>query len=84
MKPDDKRTLEYRGFQAVITFDEGEQRFRGDVTSAPDMAPLHGDSVEAVRQAFVQAVDHRHHEATMEAFRRASEGYEEVFRELAK
>lgn len=84
MKPDDKRTMEYRGFQAVITFDESEQRFRGDITSAPDMSSLHGATVDEVRQAFVRAVDHRHHEVTMEAFEQASQGYEEVFRELAK
>ena len=84
MNPDDKRIMEYRKFQVAISFDEHEQRFRGEITPSCEMTPVHGDSIEEVRQAFVQAVDRHHHKATLEAYERTRENYDEVFSELAK
>ncbi len=49
--------MKYKNYEAVISFDEGDEILHGRVLNVRDIISFHGESIEEVRQAFEEAVD---------------------------
>ena len=49
--------MTYKGYTAIITFDERDNIFHGHLADTYDDVFFEGDSVEALKQAFKEAVD---------------------------
>jgi predicted HicB family RNase H-like nuclease len=51
-------SLTYKGYAARIEYSDEDQCFVGHIAGISDIVGFHGDSVEEVRTAFHEAVDH--------------------------
>lgn len=49
--------MKYKGYEAVIHYDEDDQILHGRVLNVRDVISFHGESIKEVRQAFEEAVD---------------------------
>ncbi len=49
--------MEYRGYRALVTFDDELDTFNGAVIGTTSVISFEGESVEELRQAFAGAVD---------------------------
>ncbi|VAW73759.1 hypothetical protein MNBD_GAMMA14-2384 [hydrothermal vent metagenome] len=49
--------MKYRGYEAVISFDEEDQILHGRALNVRDVISFHGESTGEVRQAFEEAID---------------------------
>ncbi len=52
MKP-----MKYKGYSARIEYSDEDECFVGRVAGIRDITTFHGESVEEIRQAFVEAMD---------------------------
>ena len=50
-------TMTYRGYAARIDYSEEDGCFIGHIAGISDIVGFHGESVEELRSAFVEAVD---------------------------
>jgi predicted HicB family RNase H-like nuclease len=53
MKP-----MKYKGYAARIEYSEEDRCFVGHIAGIQDIVGFHGDSVDEIRAAFQEAVDH--------------------------
>jgi predicted HicB family RNase H-like nuclease len=49
--------MEYKGYSARVDFDEGANIFHGEVINLRDVVTFEGESVDQLRQAFIDSVD---------------------------
>lgn len=49
--------MRYKDYEAVISFDDDDQVFHGRVINVRDMISFHGESVDELKAAFIEAVD---------------------------
>lgn len=49
--------MEYKGYRAVVEFDDDAEIFHGEVVDLRDVITFEGQSVEELRQAFQDSVD---------------------------
>lgn len=49
--------MKYKDYEAVIRFDDDDQVFHGHVVNVRDVISFHGESVEELKAAFIEAVD---------------------------
>lgn len=61
--------MTYKGYAARIEYSDEDGCFVGHVAGISDIISFHGDSVEEIRTAFHEAVDH--YLASCEAFKKA-------------
>ena len=50
-------TMNYRGYEAVIAYDEDAELFHGEVLNLRDVITFQGNSVPELKQAFADSVD---------------------------
>lgn len=50
--------MTYQGYTAHITYDDRDSIFTGRVLGIKDIIGFHGQSVEELRSAFIEAVEH--------------------------
>ena len=50
-------TMTHRGYAAHIEYSEEDQAFVGHIAGIRDVVGLHGESVQELRAAFIEAVD---------------------------
>ena len=51
-------TMSYKGYEAVIAYDEEADLFHGEVINLRDVLTFQGDSIAGLKQAFGESVDH--------------------------
>lgn len=49
--------MEYKGYEAVVNYDEEAKIFSGEVTNTTDVITFQGESVPEVEKAFHDSVD---------------------------
>ncbi len=50
-------TMHYKGYEAVIEFDEEAEIFHGDVVNLRDVITFQGASAQELKQAFAESVE---------------------------
>ena len=50
-------TMHYKGYEAVIEFDEEAEVFHGDVINLRDVITFQGASAQALKQAFADSIE---------------------------
>lgn len=56
-EPDEDSLITYKGYQAVVEYDEDDEIFVGQIVNSQDVILLEGDSREALEQHFTEAID---------------------------
>ncbi|WP_066384747.1 MULTISPECIES: type II toxin-antitoxin system HicB family antitoxin [unclassified Anabaena] len=49
--------MKYKGYEAVVEFDEEAEIFHGEIINIRDVITFQGDSVKELKQAFYDSVD---------------------------
>lgn len=49
--------MNYKGYSAHIEYSDEDSLFLGDVSGISDVVGFHGESVQEIRSAFIEAVD---------------------------
>lgn len=49
--------MNYKGYRAVVAFDDADMLFTGRIAGVNDVVGFHGDSTESLKTAFEEAVD---------------------------
>jgi predicted HicB family RNase H-like nuclease len=50
-------TMHYKGYEALVEFDEGEEMFHGEVADLRDVITFQGSSVAELKQAFADSIE---------------------------
>jgi predicted HicB family RNase H-like nuclease len=50
-------TMSYKGYQAIVAYDEDAEIFHGEVVNLRDVITFQGESVKELKKAFADSVE---------------------------